>query len=119
MVESSRSFCRAATTLVTSFCAPANAPIWRPSRASRWPPAASCRRLIFKAARCLRRCSPLLADVNPAVLDVLRKSGALELIGEQNAFPASPRVLEPEQQAWAAAQQWLKQRSAPDEGSGS
>ena len=61
----------------------------------------------------------MLADVNPAVLDVLKKSGALDLIGEQNAFPASPRVLDPEQQAWAAAQQWLKQRSAPDEGPGS
>jgi SulP family sulfate permease len=61
----------------------------------------------------------MLADVNPAVLDVLKKSGALELIGEQNVFSASPRVLETEQQAWAAAQQWLKQRSAPDAGSGS
>lgn len=61
----------------------------------------------------------MLADVNPAVLDVLKKSGALELIGEQNVFPASPRVLEPEQQAWAAAQQWLQQQSAPDAGTGS
>ena len=61
----------------------------------------------------------MLADVNPAVLDVLKKSGALDLIGEQNVFPASARVLEPEQQAWAAAQQWLKQRPAPDVGTGS
>ena len=35
----------------------------------------------------------MLADVNPAVVDVLKKSGALDAIGEQNVFPASPRVL--------------------------
>ena len=61
----------------------------------------------------------MLADVNPAVADVLKKGGALEIIGEQNVFPSSPRVLESEQQAWDAAQQWLKQQSAAGEGTGS
>lgn len=55
----------------------------------------------------------MLADVNPAVLAVLKSTGTLALIGEQNVFPASARVLEAEQQAWDAAQQWLQQRS-PD-----
>lgn len=57
----------------------------------------------------------MLADVNPTVLDVMKKSGALEIIGEQNVFPATQRVLEAEQQAWEAAQQWLKQRAAIDQ----
>ena len=52
----------------------------------------------------------ILADVNPMVVDVMKKSGMLDVIGEQNVFPATPRVLEAEQQAWEAAQQWLKQR---------
>lgn len=49
----------------------------------------------------------MLADVNPAVLDVLQESGALGIVGEENVFPATPRILEAEQQAWEAAQAWL------------
>jgi SulP family sulfate permease len=54
----------------------------------------------------------MLADVNPTVLDVLKKSGAVDAIGEQNVFPASPRVLGAENVAWEAGQRWLQQRSA-------
>ena len=53
----------------------------------------------------------MLADVNPTVLDVLKKSGAADAIGEQNVFPASPRVLGAENVAWEAGQRWLQQRS--------
>ena len=49
----------------------------------------------------------------------MKKSGALESIGEQNVFPATSRVLDSERQAWDAAQQWLKQQSAAGEGTGS
>ena len=61
----------------------------------------------------------MLADVNPAVVDVMKKSGALDSVGEQNVFPATSRVLDAERQAWDAAQQWLKQQSAAGEGTGS
>ena len=54
----------------------------------------------------------MLADVNPKVMDVLKKSGALDAIGEQNIFPASPRILDAENVAWEAGQRWLQQRSA-------
>ena len=54
----------------------------------------------------------MLADVNPKVMDVLKKSGALDAIGEQNIFPASPRILEAENVAWEAGRRWLQQRSA-------
>jgi len=50
----------------------------------------------------------LLADVNPQVLDTLRKSGALDMLGAGNVFPATPRVLASENTAWEAAQNWLK-----------
>ncbi len=53
----------------------------------------------------------VLADVNPAVLDVMQRSGALGVVGEENVFPATPRILEAEQQAWDRAQQWLKQHT--------
>lgn len=49
----------------------------------------------------------MLADVNPETMGVFKKSGMLEVVGEQNVFPATQRVLEAEQQAWEAAQQWL------------
>ncbi len=49
----------------------------------------------------------MLADVNPQVQETLRKSGALEIIGAENVFGATPRVLEAENTAWAAAQGWL------------
>ncbi len=48
----------------------------------------------------------LLADVHPTVLETLTKSGALEIIGSDHVFPATPRVLEAEETAWRAAQQW-------------
>ena len=60
----------------------------------------------------------ILADVNPAVVDVLKKSGAAAVIGEQNIFPASPRILEAENVAWEAGQRWLQQRAAAGPGIG-
>jgi SulP family sulfate permease len=53
----------------------------------------------------------MLADVNPAVLVSLRQSGALDLIGAENVFAATPRVLVSENMAWDAAQQWLRRNS--------
>jgi SulP family sulfate permease len=50
----------------------------------------------------------MLADVNPEVLDTLKRSGALEVIGAENVFPATARVLASENMAWEAAQEWLK-----------
>ncbi|HQY94185.1 SulP family inorganic anion transporter [Caldilinea sp.] len=64
-------------------------------------------------------CLLILADVNPMVVDVMKKSGLLDVIGEQNVFPATPRVLEAEQHAWEAAQQWLKQRPSAADADGS
>lgn len=54
----------------------------------------------------------ILSDINPAIMDVLQRSGALDVIGEENVFPASKRILESEEQAWHAAQEWLKTRDA-------
>ncbi len=54
----------------------------------------------------------LLADVNAGVLEVLKKSGALEMIGSDRVFPATPRVLEAEETAWQAAQRWQRQRAS-------
>lgn len=54
----------------------------------------------------------ILADVNAAVLEVLKKSGAMEVIGSENIFSATTRVLQAENTAWNAAQQWLKTRAA-------
>lgn len=48
----------------------------------------------------------MLADVNVEVIEALKKSGALEIIGSDHLFPATPRVLEAEETAWQAAQQW-------------
>ena len=50
----------------------------------------------------------MLADVNPEVLDTLKRSGALEVIGAENVFPAAAQVLASENMAWEAAQEWLK-----------
>ena len=58
----------------------------------------------------------ILADVNPAVVDVLKKSGVAAVIGEQNIFPASPRILEAKNVAWEAGQRWLQQRAAAGPG---
>jgi SulP family sulfate permease len=57
----------------------------------------------------------MLADVNPPVLDTLRKSGAMESIGEENVFPATARVLEAERTAWNAAQMWLEAKAPTGE----
>ena len=54
----------------------------------------------------------MLADVNPAVLEALQRSGALDVIGAENVFAATPRVLAAENTAWDAAQQWLKAHAA-------
>jgi hypothetical protein len=54
----------------------------------------------------------MLADVNPIVLEPLKKSGALDVIGADNVFPATSRVLDAENQAWEAAQKWLGGRRA-------
>ncbi len=53
-----------------------------------------------------------LAGVKPGVLDVLKKGGALEAIGEQNVFPATARVLAGDNAGWQAAQKWLEQQKA-------
>jgi SulP family sulfate permease len=50
----------------------------------------------------------ILADVNPEVVKTLRNSGALSMIGENNIYPATDRVLEADIRAWDAAQEWLK-----------
>ena len=50
----------------------------------------------------------ILTDIDPAVLDVLKKTGALDIIGAENVFPATARVLAAENMAWDAAQQWLR-----------
>ncbi len=49
----------------------------------------------------------ILADVNVEVMTTLKKSGTLEVIGAENIFPATSRVLGAEEIAWAAAQDWL------------
>ena len=50
----------------------------------------------------------MLADVNPAVMDTLKKTGALDIIGADHVFPATARVLGAENTAWEAAQKWLQ-----------
>ena len=56
----------------------------------------------------------ILADVNPLVLETLKKSGALEIVGAENIFPATSRVLASENMAWDAAQKWLEANTAID-----
>ena len=46
----------------------------------------------------------MLADVNPEVMRVLKASNALDIIGEDNVFPATARILEAERTSWEAAQ---------------
>jgi anti-anti-sigma regulatory factor len=46
----------------------------------------------------------MLADVNPEVMKVLEASGALDVIGADNVFPATKRILEAEKISWEAAQ---------------
>jgi SulP family sulfate permease len=54
----------------------------------------------------------MLADVNPAVLDTFKKSGTLDVIGAENVFPATTKVLGAENMAWNAARTWIEQRPA-------
>jgi hypothetical protein len=58
----------------------------------------------------------MLADVNPAVLDALKKSGAQYVIGAGNFFPATARVLAAEEMAWKAAQKYLEEHQADAKG---
>jgi SulP family sulfate permease len=54
----------------------------------------------------------MLADVDPVVIDTLRRSGALDVIGAENVMPATTKVLEAENMAWEAAQKWIEQNQA-------
>jgi STAS domain len=54
----------------------------------------------------------ILADVSPGVLETLKRSGALDVIGDANVIPATARVLASENAAWEAAQNWIGQRQA-------
>jgi sulfate permease, SulP family len=54
----------------------------------------------------------LLADINPVVQETLRRSGAMEVLGAENVFPAEARVLYAENQAWDAARAWLTAHTA-------
>lgn len=54
----------------------------------------------------------MLADIDLVVLNTLKKSGALDVIGAEKVFPATARVLAAANTAWAAAQQWLKAHAA-------
>jgi SulP family sulfate permease len=58
----------------------------------------------------------ILADIDPMVIEELRASGALDVVGPDNVFPATARVLEAERTAWDAAQEWLRERLAGDQG---
>jgi hypothetical protein len=49
------------------------------------------------------------------VLKELKASGALDVIGAENVFPATTRVLEAERTAWEAAQEWLRGRPIDDQ----
>ncbi|MCB8984375.1 MAG: SulP family inorganic anion transporter [Ardenticatenaceae bacterium] len=57
----------------------------------------------------------ILADVNPAVLSALERSGALEAIGAENVIPATNRILAAEETAWEMAQKWLQQKETADQ----
>lgn len=56
----------------------------------------------------------ILADVAPTVQETLQRSGAIDSLGAENIFLATPRVLGAENVAWDAAQEWLAQRPAAD-----
>lgn len=55
----------------------------------------------------------MLADVNPKVMQTLTHSGAVNIIGKENIFLATVRVLDAENMAWSAAQAWLQAHPAP------
>jgi len=53
----------------------------------------------------------LLADVDPDVINTLKKSGAVDIVGEENIFPSTRKVLAAENMAWEAAQKLQQQDS--------
>jgi hypothetical protein len=71
------------------------------------------------AIRCLPRYAQILkahksvlilADVHPGVPDTLKKFITVDLVGAENVFPATDRVLAAENTAWEAAQIWLSEQ---------
>jgi sulfate permease, SulP family len=54
----------------------------------------------------------MLADVNPKVRETLERSDALDILGTENVVPATKRVLDSENMAWNAAQEWLQAHQA-------
>jgi SulP family sulfate permease len=54
----------------------------------------------------------ILADISAGVMETLRKSGALEIIGAEYVIPATARVLEAENTAWEVAQKRLQATSS-------
>lgn len=54
----------------------------------------------------------ILADINAGVMETLRKSGALEIIGAEQIIPATARVLAAENTAWEVAQERLQATSS-------
>lgn len=53
----------------------------------------------------------ILADIAPSVVEVMKKGGLLETLGESNVIPSTERVLEAENQAWIAGRKWLVENS--------
>ncbi|NJN81598.1 MAG: hypothetical protein HC802_04455 [Caldilineaceae bacterium] len=53
----------------------------------------------------------ILADVDPVVVAVLKRSGALQAIGEEYVLTSTPRLMEAEESSWMIAQQWLVQKT--------
>jgi len=49
----------------------------------------------------------MLEGVNEKVLDQLEKTDLLDLIGEENVFPAQPQFGAALRQALAAAEEWM------------
>jgi SulP family sulfate permease len=50
----------------------------------------------------------MLTDVSPQVLQTLQRSGALEVIETGHVFPSTDLLLDAENMAWDAAQEWLR-----------
>lgn len=54
----------------------------------------------------------MLTDVNPQVLQTLQRSGALNVIEAGHIFPSTNLLLNAENTAWNAAQEWLRSYQA-------
>ena len=63
-----------------------------------------------------RDCKLMLVGVDPGVLDQLRRTGILRIIGEENVFVATPQIGEALNQAVGAANAWLGQGPEPASG---